>query len=533
MGHHVRPKTTKVLQTDDHTLALGAPFGGETALLAEVGATLDKAARTHKALLDIGHAPTELVLTRQCGDVAKLSYHLRLNGDRVPDHLLQAFDQDLRVSVEHILGGSLPDSAWEQCGTGVSPGGLGLRTARQVSLAAFVASRVSARPHVREMATHLAQAGVCDMSAVMLAYDGRTEDAVVQLVATLPAAVGAALVDTLETAAEDAATVWASLFQDDEDSRGGSATGARAQHSGRPQRLGAGIVPLDEDEDVEHPAFSALPATGLHLQRVLLGYSDRHLRECMLARCDAAQDLPALRRLNDLADPECDHTWLWNLSRHRGPVLQPAQYVEAVRVRLGAAGPSEPVPCRRCGRELLDSAGSHAHCCSLGEATRGHHAVARQIFDVAVHSDPSTEIEAPGLIPGTALRPADVLTGACGHGLTALDIGIASPDAERAGADCAVTRYAEKIERYSAYTAMLDAQNVAYQPLVWTAYGRPHPRTTAILRTLANRLARRRGCSDGEWRYRRLRAAVGVEIWRRAARQVMACWPACDDDDGD
>jgi len=366
-------ETTKVLQAEDHTLALGAPFGGETALLAEVGSTLDKAARTHRALLDISHAPTELVLTRQCGDVAKLSYHLRLNGDRIPDHLLETFDRDLRASLEHILGGSLPDNAWEQSGTGVCHGGLGLRTARQVSLAAFVASRVSARPHVREMATHLAQAGVCDMSAVMLAYDGRTEDAVVDLVATLPAAVGAALVDTLDAVAKDAVNTWASLFQDDEASQGGGTMVERAQHAGRPQRLGAGIVPLDEDEDAEHPAFYVPPVTGLgmHLQHILLGYSDRHLRERMLARGGTAQDLPALRRLNDLADPECDHNWLWNLSRHRGPVLQPAQYVEAVRVRLGAAGPSEPVLCRRCRRELLDSAGSHAHCCSLGEATRG------------------------------------------------------------------------------------------------------------------------------------------------------------------
>ena len=62
-------------------------------------------------------------------------------------------------------------------------------------------------------------------------------------------------------------------------------------------------------------------------------------------------------------------------------------------------------------------------------------------------------------------------------------------------------------------------------------WGLPHPRTTVILRTLATRLARRRGCSVAEWGYRRLRAAVGVEIWRRAARQVMACWPACEEDD--
>ena len=235
--------------------------------------------------------------------------------------------------------------------------------------------------------------------------------------------------------------------------------------------------------------------------------------------------------MDDLAHLECDHGWLWNLSKYRGPVLHPAQYVEAVRVLLGAAGPDEPGPCRRCGRELLDPAGSHAHCCSLGEATRGHPAVARQVFEVAKHCDPAAELEAPGLIPGTDLRPADVLTGACGHGLAALDVVIASPDALHAGKDCTTTMYAAKIANYAMHEAALGVQNITYQPLICSAYGRPHPCTTAILCTLAPRLARRRGCSDGEWRYRRLRAAVADEIWRRAARQVMACWPAWDEED--
>ena len=38
------------------------------------------------AICGIDHPATELVLTRQCADVAKLMYHLRLNGDRTqPD----------------------------------------------------------------------------------------------------------------------------------------------------------------------------------------------------------------------------------------------------------------------------------------------------------------------------------------------------------------------------------------------------------------------------------------------------------------
>ena len=240
------------------------------------------------------------------------------------------------------------------------------------------------------------------------------------------------------------------------------------------------------------------------------------------------QDQPAINRLNDLADPECDHEWLWNLSKNKGPVMGHESFVEAVRLRLGAAGPSEPVPCALCGSALLDSAGSHAHCCSRAESTRGHHAVSREIMDVAKACDPSSEHEPLHLIPGTRLRPADVLTGALGNGLTALDVGIASPDATHAGPDCTASMYARKVDTYAMHSDVLAAQNITYQPLVWTAYGRPHPQTTATLRTLAMKLARRMGCSDGAWRYRRLRAAIGTEIWRRGAAQVQACWPDID-----
>ena len=166
------------------------------------------------------------------------------------------------------------------------------------------------------------------------------------------------------------------------------------------------------------------------------------------------------------------------------------RFVEAVRLRLGAAGPIDSVPCNLCGK-LLDQAGSHAHCCSRAEATRGHHSVARHIMDVAKACDPASEAEAAGLIPGTQLRPADVLTGALGNGLTALDIGITSPDASNAGTDCTASMYARKISTYAMYHDVLDRQNITYQPLVFSAYGRPHPRSTAILRTLAKQLPTR------------------------------------------
>ena len=50
------------------------------------------------------------------------------------------------------------------------------------------------------------------------------------------------------------------------------------------------------------------------------------------------------------------------------------------------------------------------------------------------------ETEVPGLIPGTDLRPADLLTSALCNSCTALDISICSPHAQEAGSDCNQTR---------------------------------------------------------------------------------------------
>ena len=90
-------------------------------------------------------------------------------------------------------------------------------------------------------------------------------------------------------------------------------------------------------------------------------------------------------------------------------------------------------------------------------------------MDVAKACDPACELEPARLIHGTRLRPADVLTGALGTGLTALDIGIASPDARHAGADCTSTMYSAKVEYYAPHADAFSSQNITYQPLIWSA----------------------------------------------------------------
>ena len=48
--------------------------------------------------------------------------------------------------------------------------------------------------------------------------------------------------------------------------------------------------------------------------------------------------------------------WLWRLDPHHGSVLEPEDYVDSFRLRLGCAGPSEPVPCVACQTGSLDTA---------------------------------------------------------------------------------------------------------------------------------------------------------------------------------
>ena len=100
---------------------------------------------------------------------------MRLNGDRLSDDILEKFDSHMRISVETTLGGELSDMSWWQANMGVKGGGLGLRTARSTSLAAFVASRISSRPLVETMVNHYVAATGADADAIMLSYDTRTD----------------------------------------------------------------------------------------------------------------------------------------------------------------------------------------------------------------------------------------------------------------------------------------------------------------------------------------------------------------------
>ena len=100
---------------------------------------------------------------------------------------------------------------------------------------------------------------------------------------------------------------------------------------------------------------------------------------------------------------------------------------------------------------------------------RGHNAFSSLIHAAALQCDHTSEMEVPGLIPGTDLRPADILTSALGNAYTALDVSICSPHALEAGPDCKQSRMEAKLAHYGPHMAALLRQNISYTPIVWSA----------------------------------------------------------------
>ena len=108
-------------------------------------------------------------------------------------------------------------------------------------------------------------------------------------------------------------------------------------------------------------------------------------------------------------------------------------------------------------------------------------------------------------------------------------MGIVAPGASGSGSDCTAAMHRTKLNRYANYTHELEQENIKYEPMVWSAYGRPHPNAKLILQKLAKKAARRRGMINFKPLYRRTAAKITVEIWRRAARMVMACLPNAEE----
>ena len=419
---------------------------------------------------------------------------------------LEAFDAQQARALGGVLGGALPADAVSRATCAAADGGLGIRRAADLRYPAFLASRAEARGLAEEVLDAM-PAGW--RAAVLGSWDASSASALAAWRAELPMQTGEVAAQILQAGSVAAL------------GRAGQLAGRLPSPppAGPPRPFGADalLAPAGAD-DPERPEETP------GLQARLADMVARLRLESIEAALEDRRDVAGLALLADLRNPGTDHGWLWELAGAGREALLPSEFLTAVRLRLGAPVFVDPGPCARCGVERGISSG-HALCCAPGEATRGHNRIRDVLLGLASLSDGAACAEAPGLIAGAPLlRPADVLTSAAFGRQTALDVSIVAPHAAGAGADAAAARVVAKVQRYRPHLAALAADGVAYRPLVWTAWGRPHPDAAAAVSSMAAAAGRRLGV-PAHTLHAKARTAMGVAIWRRAARMVAACGP--------
>ena len=107
-------RTCKVMEPNSPAVALGAIIGDDASIRQGALDTCHKILTKRTAIASLGHAASELVLTRRCADVGNVNYWLRCYGDRLRGAVTDRFDADLRASVEETLCGPISDVAWWQ-----------------------------------------------------------------------------------------------------------------------------------------------------------------------------------------------------------------------------------------------------------------------------------------------------------------------------------------------------------------------------------------------------------------------------------
>ena len=504
--------TCRIQEPNSDVLVLGAALGSPAAREAQFIEKVGALTELHGALATLGDAPVEMVLGRKCADVSRVSYLMRLGGSSLSEHVVSQHDAEQQRFLGDVLGGGIHDLAFTQAAAGVRDGGLGFRSAAQMRLLAYLASRIEARPFVARIMRDMAESGV-GITGCMDRYDAQIEDALAEFLSGLPPGRAVEVRMCCEEAAAKAEGRLNAFTQGRREEPPGAPVGNR--------HAGAQLLPEAGTEDHEHPLNSCQTRLQARLARIVDAEALNEVSEAL----SRAERWEHVRRIRELRDDTVSHDWLWAIGPGEGGCIEPDEYVTAVRLRLGANQSDEPMLCQSCGRVMMHPDASHALCCAPGQSTQGHDEVRDVTLDFTRLADASAEPEVVGLIASApGLRPADLSTTALAMNCdTALDIGIASPDAAGAGPDCTESMRRRKLTRYGRFLQELLATHVIYRPLIWSCYGREHADTTAVITAIARRAARRQGLADHRRLLTRFRAAVGVALARRSARMVHAC----------
>ena len=536
---YVRDTCAVLTDSDPRTKALGVVLG--EGVVNQFNEVMDKVIDLHKDIEEVQDAAVEIVLKSECAGISKAVHILRAAGDLVSSGALGKWDKAMQTSLGRSLNGEVEDLAWKQATVGFDAGGLNWKSAGDLALPAFLASRTAARPAVRTLFQSMETAGLGEAASLLEAFDARTRAAEAKLAAALPADLAQQLNNITKEGAGDAIRRWNSFAGTGDGSEDVTDAPVLAEMQG-PQGAQAEdpLLQAAFAADRDEPGADRSRHLAGPLQRALSAVVDeagkRGWREDLRTK-GRHSDLRRLAELQDKEDQE--RSWLWAIQKGHEPTLAAHDYALAVRTMLGASILIQPVLCGGCGKHVLDVQGKHALCCMGSETTVGHNRIRDTIAMGLAMADPGTITEPSGLVPTRPeLRPADVLSRAGREdGLIAGDIGIACPEAGGAGLDCVASMRSRKLDHYGdTVLGELRAQNITYVPLIISCFGRRSRVLSELLRAAASRAARTRDGTSAAALLKRWHRAISCEVWRRTAAMVRRCLPRPDfavDGDGE
>ena len=185
-----------------------------------------------------------------------------------------------------------------------------------------------------------------------------------------------------------------------------------------------------------------------------------------------------------------------------GLKLQPAEFVVALRHRLGHPIYTADGPCPACGRPS-DKLGDHAmNCAWQGERIARHNGLRDLLHSTAASAALAPAKEGRFLLPGEGGRPADILIPGWANGKdAAMDVTVINPLQEsqvRGAANTPGHAVSEAHKRkLDKSWESCNRQGICFLPIAVESLGAWHPSAIVELKRLGSALARHKGEEEG------------------------------------
>jgi hypothetical protein len=135
--------TVQFLDWNSPKVVLGTPFGSDAAIAQFLG---EVRAKHHALLQRLAKFPdpqVALSLLRYCLGAQKINHLLRVLWTPLASDFADSTEQDLRFTLDSILGSCLSDSAWTQSCLPIRFGGLGIQNPKLIHSAAYFSSALA------------------------------------------------------------------------------------------------------------------------------------------------------------------------------------------------------------------------------------------------------------------------------------------------------------------------------------------------------------------------------------------------------